>query len=67
MKTTSIEDFKKSKKTTTDFIGLKVNKGDTFSRLSKEKLEERIPQDSLNQIRTYCSNEKMSENVNHRV
>ena len=63
MKTTSIEDFKKSKKTTTDFIGLKVNKGDTFSRLSKEKLEERI----TNQIRTYCSNEKMSENVNHRV
>lgn len=63
----SIEDFKRPKKTTTDFIGLKVNKGDTFSRLSKEKLKERIPQDSLNQKRTYCSNEKMSENVNHRV
>lgn len=63
MKTTSIEDFKKSKKTTTDFIGLKVNKGDTFSRLSKEKLEERI----TNQIRTYRSNEMMPENVNHRV
>lgn len=63
MKTTSIEDFKKSKKTTTDFIGLKVNKGDTFSGLSKEKLEERIPQDSLNQIRTYCSNEMMSDYV----
>lgn len=63
MKTTSIEDFKKSKKTTTDFIGLKVNKGVTFSRLSKEKLEERI----TNQIRTYRSNEMMPENVNHRV
>lgn len=63
MKTTSIEDFKKSKKTTTDFIGLKVNKGDTFSRLSKEKLEERI----TNQIRTYRSNEMMPENVNHWV
>ena len=63
MKVLSVEEFNNSNKTTVNFIGLKVGKGDSFSRLSKEKLEERVPQDSLRLIKTYCSNEMMSDYV----